>query len=75
MTTSFDLRLRKFQLQPQRIGNAIGHVDEAYQNIEFEDFGILKMFFQRSDVGIADLPWRAGEFFGVSEGSLFLLCE
>src|SRR5690348_2857681 len=39
-TRSFNLDRGKLQINPQRIGEAVGEVDHADQQIEFNDFSI-----------------------------------
>ena len=62
---SLDLRLWKFQIESQRIGKAIGEVDQSHQHIELDNRSFIEVFFQRRDIGMGNLPWRAGELFSV----------
>ena len=51
---SLDLLFGKLQLRAQRIGEAVGQVDQADQQIEVDNLLVGELRLQAVDVGVAD---------------------
>ncbi len=65
----------KLQINPQRIGEAVGEVDHADQQVEFDNFSVVEVLFQRGDVAVVDIVRRPGELFSEGQRGFFFLCK
>ncbi len=71
----FDRDRGKLQIDPQRIGEAVGQVNHADQQIEFNDFAVVEVLFERGDVAVVDSVRRPGELFSEGQRGFFFLCK
>ena|ERR1700678_1852499 len=69
--SGLDFFFGEFQFQAERVGEAVGQVDEAGEQVDVDDFGIGEFFSQGGDVGVGDVVGRAGKFVGIGERGFF----
>ena len=70
-----DFLFRKLHLQPQRIGEAVGQIGQADQQMQVDDLRVGEMLLQLFKVGVGDVSRGAGQLFRVGQGGLFFLGE
>ncbi len=58
-----DFLRRELQLQPHWVGETIGQVGQAHQQVQVHDLLIRKILLQRRDLFVLDLPRSARQFF------------
>src|SRR5579863_8396546 len=66
-----DFFFGEFQFQAERVGEAVGEVGQAGEQVEIDDFGFGEFFFQDGDVGVGDVVRGTGEFFSIDERGFF----
>jgi len=72
---SFNLNRGKLQINPQRIGEAVGQVYHTDQQIEFNNFAVVEVRLERGDVAVVDIVRRPRQLFGEGQRSFFFLCK
>src|SRR5271157_663355 len=70
-----NLLFRKLQVGPQRIGEAVGQIGQADQQIEFNDLGVGKVELQALNVGVGNRAGIASELLGEVQRGFLLLAE
>src|SRR5438270_6675801 len=70
-----NLLLGKFQFQSERCRKSICQIDEAHQQVQFDNLRVGKVLFQRRDVAIVYVPWCARQFFSKCERGFVLVAE
>lgn len=70
-----DFLFRKLQLQSQRIGEAVGQVCHADQQVQVDDFRLREVLFQFGDIGVGDLFGAFRELLRVLECGFFFVAE
>jgi hypothetical protein len=68
-----DFLLRELHFQFQRVGEAIGEVGEAGQQVDVDDFWFGEVLAQDGEISVTDVVGRARQFFDIDERrALFL---
>src|SRR5271157_3513937 len=65
----------KLQIGTQRVGEAVGQIGQADQQIEVNDLGVRKVELQALNVSVGNRVGIAGELLGEVQCGFFLLAE
>src|SRR5271157_3671215 len=65
----------KLQIGTQRVGEAVGQIGQADQQIEVNDLGVRKVDLQALNVGVGNRVGIAGELLGEVQRSFLFLAE
>ncbi len=63
-----DFFFRHFQLQGQGIGEAVGQVGQAGQQVQVHDLRIGKVFLQLVEIDVGNFMWRPSQPLDVGQG-------
>jgi len=66
-----DLFLRELHFHPERVGEAVGKVGEAREQVNVDDFRFGEMLAQRREVAVGDVVRRACQFFDIDQRGTF----
>src|SRR5208283_2545159 len=69
------LLFRKLHICPQRVGEAVGQIGQADQQIEVNDLGVGKVELQALNICIGNRVRIAGEFLGEVQRGFLLFAE
>lgn len=70
-----EFHLRKFHFQSQRVGDAVGEVGDAGQQVQVNDLGVGEVLFQGREVSVGDIVRVFRELLDVAQGGLFFRGE
>ena len=65
----------KLHFESQRIGDAVGEVREAGQQVQVDDFAVGEVLFQGREVSIGDSMRLFRQLLDVAQGGLFFRSE